>query len=50
MEGLSPGIEKVKLDVLDDESIQQAVKGVVDKEGRIDVLVNNAGGNRVGAF
>jgi 1-acylglycerone phosphate reductase len=49
MEGLSSGIEKVKLDVLDDESIQQAVKSVVDKEGRIDVLVNNAGGNRVGA-
>ena len=32
-----------KLDVLDLESIQKAVKAGIEKFGKIDVLVNNAG-------
>ena len=33
----------VPLDVTQTQSIQQAVKSVIEKEGKIDVLVNNAG-------
>ncbi len=36
-------IHTVKLDVQDSTSIRDAVKDVMAKEGRIDVLVNNAG-------
>jgi 1-acylglycerone phosphate reductase len=48
MEGLSAGIEKVTLDTLNNNSVNEAVKTIIDREGRIDILVNNAGGNRVG--
>ncbi|MFZ5353424.1 MAG: SDR family oxidoreductase [Bacillota bacterium] len=37
------GIEMVQLDVCNDESIKQAVDYVYQKEGRIDILINNAG-------
>jgi NAD(P)-dependent dehydrogenase (short-subunit alcohol dehydrogenase family) len=37
------------LDVTDDESMSAAVRTVLDKEGRIDVLVNNAGYASYGA-
>lgn len=37
------GMHMLPLDVLDTISIQQAVKSIIDKEGRLDVLVNNAG-------
>ncbi|TCH63581.1 oxidoreductase [Acinetobacter sp. ANC 4862] len=33
----------IKLDVNDDDSVADAVKTVIDLEGRIDVLINNAG-------
>lgn len=37
------GIVPVRMDVTDEQSMQDGVKAVLDKEGRIDVLVNNAG-------
>lgn len=37
------GMEVVPLDLTEDESIVNAVNTVLEKEGRIDVLVNNAG-------
>lgn len=33
----------VQLEVTDKESVNSAVQGIIDKEGSIDVLVNNAG-------
>ncbi|KAF9938013.1 hypothetical protein BGZ75_007873 [Mortierella antarctica] len=41
IEGLN--IEKVYIDVLDEKSIKDAVNHVIEKEGRIDILFNNAG-------
>ena len=37
------GVDFVQLDVTDDASVQNAYKTIEDKEGRLDVLVNNAG-------
>jgi NADP-dependent 3-hydroxy acid dehydrogenase YdfG len=42
------GMETVGLDVKDVESVGAAVRAVVDRAGRIDVLVNNAGVNVFG--
>ena len=36
-------IEKISLDVTSDESVQNALNHIVEKEGQIDVVVNNAG-------
>jgi NADP-dependent 3-hydroxy acid dehydrogenase YdfG len=36
-------IEVIELDVTDSESVDQAVAAVIEKAGRIDVLINNAG-------
>lgn len=36
-------IKLLTMDLTDHESIKQAVRSVIEKEGRIDVLVNNAG-------
>jgi len=41
------GAKVLKLDVTDQASVQVAVETVLDREGRIDAVVNNAG---VGAF
>lgn len=53
-----PGLEDRKafshplidLDVTDDESVAQCVAKVIDAEGRIDVLINNAGVSIAGAL
>ena len=37
------GITPVKMDVTDEQSMADGVKAVLEQEGRIDVLVNNAG-------
>ncbi|ETW77918.1 hypothetical protein HETIRDRAFT_107552 [Heterobasidion irregulare TC 32-1] len=41
------GIEKLTLDVKNDEDVKRVVEDVIDREGSIDILVNNAG---VGCF
>jgi len=38
-----PKVNYVRMDVTDISSIEQAVKEIFDKVGRIDVLINNAG-------
>ncbi|MGH7514390.1 MAG: SDR family NAD(P)-dependent oxidoreductase, partial [Gemmatimonadales bacterium] len=38
-----PGVEYVACDVTSDESVAAAVGQVLEKAGRIDLLVNNAG-------
>ncbi|NVO21531.1 MAG: SDR family oxidoreductase [Bacteroidetes bacterium] len=38
-----PGINVLKMDLMDPASIKSAVSQVLQKEGRIDVLINNAG-------
>lgn len=37
------GIQTISLDVTNDESMKSCVQTILDKEGRIDVLINNAG-------
>jgi NAD(P)-dependent dehydrogenase (short-subunit alcohol dehydrogenase family) len=40
--GALPNVDVVELDITDDDSVNNAVKTVLSKYGRIDVLVNNA--------
>ncbi len=44
-----PGVELIKLDVTDDASISEAVRGITAKAGPIGGLVNNAGYGLAGA-
>ncbi len=44
MEGFKyPEIRRIAMDVTDDEQVQSAVKDIIDAEGRIDIVLNNAG-------
>lgn len=44
-----PGVELIEMDVRDDASVQRGIKSIIDHAGRIDVLVNSAGMNLIGA-
>lgn len=41
--GNGPGFQLLKLDVQDVQSIEKAVASILEEEGRLDVLINNAG-------
>jgi len=43
------GVELIEMDVRDDASVQSGIRTIVDRAGRIDVLVNNAGTSLIGA-
>src|SRR5262245_60716735 len=47
---VAQGVERLVLDVRDQASIDRAVAEVKEKAGRVDVLVNNAGGVLSGAI
>ncbi|CAM2158787.1 SDR family NAD(P)-dependent oxidoreductase (plasmid) [Pararobbsia alpina] len=42
------GVEFVQMDVQDDASVVSAVNGVLEKAGRIDIVINNAGTSLMG--
>jgi short-subunit dehydrogenase len=44
------GVQMLPLDVTSQESVTSCVSGVLDRAGRIDVLVNNAGAGLIGAI
>jgi hypothetical protein len=40
---ISPSVNGLKLDLTDPDTIRKAVQTIIQKEGKIDVLINNAG-------
>ncbi|HUX58206.1 MAG TPA: SDR family oxidoreductase [Bacteroidales bacterium] len=40
---INPAVTALKMDLINIESIKQAIQTVLQKEGKIDVLINNAG-------
>lgn len=42
------GLEVVELDVADDGSVDRAIRDILEKAGRIDVVINNAGFGNMG--
>ena len=44
-----PGVKPLSMDVTDDASVSQAVATVLDREGRVNVLINSAGFGIAGA-
>src|SRR5713226_8298312 len=44
------GVELVRLDVRDEESVRSCLRTVLDQAGRIDALVNNAGYTLIGSL
>ena len=49
MDGLPEAIQKAVIDVTSADSIQATIDSIVNNEGRIDLLVNNAGFAQLGA-
>src|SRR5712692_5112887 len=48
-DGQLANVELVRLDVRDEESVRSCVRTVLDRAGRIDALVNNAGHSLIGS-
>lgn len=44
------GVEIIRMDVTDDVSVSEAIQGIVQKAGPVEVLVNNAGYGLTGAL
>jgi NAD(P)-dependent dehydrogenase (short-subunit alcohol dehydrogenase family) len=50
LESYPAGIHVLKMDLTDPASIKTAISSVLEKEGRIDILINNAGMHTGGAI
>jgi NAD(P)-dependent dehydrogenase (short-subunit alcohol dehydrogenase family) len=46
----STGVHVLRMDVCDDASVRQSVAAILDREGRLDAVVNNAGIGVAGAI